>query len=209
MAVAEKHVAPRPPPVELKPILGGRLWIGVGMLLGLGLIANPIFNQKIMQSFAPPEDLHTDLTKWREGAVANVRVTVITADSTRLSCAHAGEVDGAHCAYGADRIIWPHGPNEPVDDNGQNIVQPYRTSPDNALVLLVGLWAQPEVAMRLHREPPTGVVAKRLQRFDVTCRAKFVQRWDTVDLRWDTAGSWQTEKGAWVARAESCTVNNG
>jgi len=209
MALAENKVAPRPPPVEMKPILAGRLWIAVGLLLGLGLVANPVFNQKIIQNYAPPEDLHTDVTKWHVGAETSVRVTVITADSTRLSCAHAGEIDGAHCAFGGDRIIWAHGPNEPVDDNGVNIVQPYRTSPDNALILLIGLWAQPEVAMRLHREPPTGVVAKRLQRFDVTCKAKFVTKWDAVDLRWDTVASWQTEKGAWVARAESCTVNNG
>lgn len=208
MAEVEKQVAPRPPPVELKPILGGRLWIGVGMLLGLGLVANPVFNSWIIRR-APPEDLHTDLGKWRGGVETNVRVTVITADATRLSCAHEGEVDRAHCAYGADHIIWPHGPDEPADDNGPNLIQPYRTSPDNNLILLVGLWAQPEVATRLHREPPNGVVAKRLQRFDVTCRVKFVSQWDKVDLRWETTGTWQTEKGAWVARAQSCTVNKG
>jgi hypothetical protein len=50
---------------------------------------------------------------------------------------------------------------------------------------------------------------KRLQRFDVTCRVKFLTRWDKVDLRWDLTGTWQTEKAAWVARAKSCTVNNG
>jgi hypothetical protein len=207
MVEAQKQVPPRPPPVELKPILAGRLWIAVAMLLGLGLVANPVFNSWIMRSFAPPEDLHTDLTTWREGSEASVRVTVITADSTRLACAHAGEVDGAHCAYGGDKILWPHGPNEPADDNGPNMVQPYRTSPDNALVLLIGMWAEPEVAMRLHREPPTGFAVKRLQRFDVTCRVKFITRWDTVDLRWEATGAWQTEKGAWVARAQSCTVN--
>lgn len=210
MAEVQRKVAPRPPPppVELKPILAGRLWIGVAMLLGLGLIANPVFNSKII-GLAPPEDLHTDIGKWREGAETDVRVTVITADSTRLSCAHEGEVDHAHCAFGSDHIIWPQGPNDPADDNGPNLVQPYRTSPDNALILLIGLWAQPEVAMRLHREPPNGVVAKRLQRFDVTCRVKFVTKWDKVDLRWDTTGTWQTEKGTWVVRAKSCTVAKG
>jgi hypothetical protein len=35
---------------------------------------------------------------------------------------------------------------------------------------------------------------------------KFVAHWDKVDLRWDTTGTWQTEKGTWVARAKSCTV---
>jgi hypothetical protein len=205
--VAKKPVPPRPPPVEVKPILAGRLWIGVAMLLGLGLIANPKFNSCV-QSYAPPEDLRTDFSKWHEGSETEVRVTLITADSTRLACASGNNSDGAHCEFGADHNLWGRGPNDPADDNRPNIVQPYRTSPDNALILLAGLWAQPDVAMRLHREPPAAITVKRLQRFDVTCKVKFLTRLESVDLRWDVTGSWQTERGAWVAKALSCTVNN-
>jgi len=205
--VAKKPIPPRPPPVEVKPILAGRLWIGVAMLLGFGLIANPKFNSCVM-SYAPPEDLRTDFSKWREGSETEVRVTLITADASRLACASATVAEGVHCEFGADHNLWGRGPNDPADDNHPNIVQPYRTSPDNALILLAGLWAQPEVAMRLHREPPAAIAVKRLQRFDVTCKVKFLTRLDSVDLRWDVTGSWQTERGAWIARAESCTVNN-
>jgi hypothetical protein len=206
-AAAKKPIPPRPPPVEVKPILAGRLWIGVAMLLGLGLIANPKFNSCV-QGYAPPEDLRTDFSKWREGSETDVRVTLITADSTRLACASGTTADGAHCEFGADHNLWGRGPNDPADDNRPNIVQPYRTSPDNALILLAGLWAQPEVAMRLHREPPAAITVKRLNRFDVTCKVKFLTRLESVDLRWDTTGSWQTERGAWIARALNCTVNN-
>jgi hypothetical protein len=135
-------------------------------------------------------------------------VTVITADASRLSCAHSEVIDGAHCGYGKDKLPWPRTAEEPADDNGRNLIQPYRTSPDNALVLVIGLWDQPEVAMRLHREPPTGVPVKRLNRFDVTCQVKFVGRLDSVDLRWDVTGTWQTERNTWVARPVSCQVNN-
>jgi hypothetical protein len=206
---AKKPVAPRrpPPPPEGKPIFAGRLWIGVAMLLGFGLIANPKFNSCVM-GMAPPEDLRTDFSKWKEGSEAEVRVTLITADSTRLSCASAKVADNAHCEFGADHNLWGRAASDPADDNHPNIIQPYRTSPDNALILLAGLWAQPDVAMRLHREPPAAVTVKRENRFDVTCRVKFLTRLDSVDLRWDTTGSWQTERQAWMARALSCTVNN-
>jgi hypothetical protein len=207
MTTAAKPIPPRPPPPgEIKPVIGGRLWIAVALLGGLGLIANPVFNEKVIRNWAPAEDIRTDFSKWKAGSETDVRVTVVTADSTRLACGHAGLVDGAHCAYGGDRILWPHGPDEPADDNGPNLIQPYRTSPDNALVMLIGIWAQPDVAMRLHREPPNGVNAKRLNRFDVTCKVKFIEKWDKVDVRWDVSAPWQTEKNTWVARAESCSV---
>jgi hypothetical protein len=208
MAEAAKPIPPRPPPAEMKPILAGRLWVAVAMLLGLGLIANPVFNNWVIHRLAPPEEVRTDFSKWKEGSETDVRVTVITADAKRLACAQAAVVDGAHCEFGSDHILWSHGPNEPADDNGPNIIQPYRTSPDNALILLIGLWAQPEVAMRLHREPADNVAAKRLNRFDVTCRVKFLQKIDQVDLRWDVTGAWQTERNPWVVRPIHCAVNN-
>jgi hypothetical protein len=194
--------------VDLKPIIGGRLWIGIGMLVGLGALANPVLNGWVMHSLAPPEDLRTNFAAWKTGNQAEVRVTLVTADATRLSCAQAKEVDGAHCGYTSEHAIWPRGPETPPDDNGATLIQPYRTSPDNALILLEGLWAQPEVAMRLHREPPGGVQSKRLQRFDVTCQVKFLEQFDKVDLRWDVTGAWQPERNAWVARVQSCTVNH-
>jgi hypothetical protein len=208
MAEAAKSVPRRPPPVEAKPILAGRLWLGVGFLLGLGLIANPPFNSWVMRKFAPAEDLKTDFSKWKEGSETDVRVTLVTADVDRLSCAKGETLEGNHCGFGSDHIPWARTSDQPAEDNGDQRIQPYRTSPDNALILIAGIWASPDVAMRVHREPPRVIPVKRLNRFDVTCRVKFLKQWDTVDLRWDTTGTWQTERAAWVAKAQRCTVNN-
>jgi hypothetical protein len=214
MAEAAKPVTRRPPPrpaqVEAKPIIAGRMWIAVAMLCGMGVIANPPFNDWVKRKFAPAEDLRTDFTKWKVGSETDVRVTLITGDSTRLSCAKAEVVEGAYCAFGTDRLPRAQSANDPADDNGPNRIQPYRTSPDNALILVAGLWAHPDVAMRLHREPPNVIPTKRQNRFDVTCRVKFLTKWDQVELRWDSAPgtTWQTERGAWVTRALHCTVNN-
>ena len=87
MAEATKPVPPRPPPAELKPILGGRLWLAVAMLAGFGALANPVVNNWVIQKLAPPEDLHTDFARWKLGSETEVRVTIVTADANRLSCA--------------------------------------------------------------------------------------------------------------------------
>lgn len=207
MAENKRPVPPRPPAVEAKPILAGRAWIAIGMLVGFGLLANPLFNSWVIRK-APPEEIRTDVSRWRVGEEASVRVTLVTADSVRLSCASGETFDGAHCGFGADHAAWPRAPEAPVDDNGVDVIQPYRTSPDNRLVLLAGIWTFPEVAMRLHREPWLGVQAKRLQRFDVTCRVKFLGKAGQIELRWDTNANWQTERETWVGRAVDCRVNN-
>lgn len=208
MAEAAKPIPRRPPPVPSNPLFAGRMVYVVAMIGGLGLIANPRFNDWVKRKFAPAEDLKTDFSKWKVGGETDVRVTLITGDSTRLSCAKADVVDGVHCAFGSDRLPWARTAEDPADDNGPNRIQPYRTSPDNALILISGLWSHPDVAMRLHRESPMVIPTKRQNRFDITCRVKFLAQWDTVDLRWDTTASWQTERGAWVARSLHCTVNN-
>jgi len=210
MPEVKKPIPPRPPPppVDMKPLWAGRLWIAIALLVGLGIVANPAFNDFVMRNLAPPEEVRTDFSKWRLNNETELRVTLITADAGRLACAHAQVIDGTHCQFNGDKLPWPKPDNAPADDNNPDVIQPYRTSPDNALLLVAGLWAQPDVAMRLHREPPSGIQAKRLGRFDVTCRVKFIGRFDEVQLRWDTTGAWQPERGAWVARPISCTVNN-
>lgn len=187
-------------------MLAGRLWIAIGMLVGFGALANPLVNAWVI-NHAPAEEVRTDVSQWHVGGEADVRVTVITADSVRLGCASGQTFDGDHCAFGADHAPWPRAPGAPLDDNGATRIQPYRTSPDNRLVLLAGLWSHPEVAMRVHREPWVGVQAKRLQRFDATCRVKFVGKLDSVELQWDVNATWQTERDAWVGRTLDCHVN--
>src|ERR1044071_2529931 len=110
-AQAKKPIPPRPPPVEMKPILAGRLWIVVALLGGLGLIANPKFNEWVMINLAPPEEVRTDFSKWKLGNETELRVTLITADAQRLACAHAQAIEGAPCALGGDKLPSPDGEN--------------------------------------------------------------------------------------------------
>jgi hypothetical protein len=135
-----------------------------------------------------------------------VRITLITADYNLLACAAEQSVAGKHCAYKTETEAWPRDPSEPIDDNKKNIIQPYRTWPDNKLVLVAGLWADPAVAMRLHREPPDGVAAKKLARFVVECRSKFIGRLDDPKLRWQPGQAWIREGAAFVAEPESCSI---
>ena len=200
-----RKVPPRPPPVEDKPIIAGRLWWAILMLIGLGLVANPRFNAEVhrrvaaWRQTAPPEP-------WKLDGTATVTLTLVTADSLRLACQHRDAVDGARCEYATDRLRTPKDQDKPFDDNNVDRIQPYRTSGSNQLILVAGVWATPEVAYRLHQEPPYGVAVKKLVRFDAECRVRFVGKLDTVKLRWETGAAWQTERGAWVARAESCKV---
>src|SRR5262249_51528415 len=104
--------------------------------------------------------------------------------------------------------IWPRDPRTPIDDNKKSIIQPYRTWPDNKLVLVAGLWADPVVAMRLHREPPYVVPEKKLARFVVDCEMKFIGRIEDSKLRWGPGQQWQKEGAAWVAKPTSCKLKD-
>ncbi len=139
--------------------------------------------------------------------MSEVKVTLITADANRLACAHEQAFDGVHCEFKTDRDRWPKARDEPLDDNKEKVIQPYRTAPGNNLVLLSGLWAHHEVAMRLHREPPAGVPIKQLARFVATCQVKWLGKLDKVRTRWMAGGRWQDDGTAMVGRTESCTVN--
>jgi hypothetical protein len=197
--------APRPPPVEAKPIIGGRLWIAIVMLSLIGTMANPRLNVWISQRFAPKEP-RTNMAMWKVGSEAKLHVTLVTADADRLACASDVEVDGAHCEFKGDRTPWPETTDAPVEDNRPNVIQPYRTSPENHLVLIAGLWAQPDVAMRHHKEPHQGVPAKRLNRFEAACTVRFVGEAKGVELRWDSGAAWGKEPRALIARPLHCDI---
>lgn len=203
-----RRTAARPPPVESKPIIAGRLWIAIAMLVGLGFIANPNFNSFVIQEWGPRLEAKKGGT-WAVGQKANLNVTLITADYLRLSCGDDETFKGTHCEFNAAGRPWPRDESAPLDDNKANVIQPYRTTDDNRLVLIAGLWATPDLAMRLHREPPKGVPEKRLIRFDATCEVEFIGQMETVKLRWDVGAAWQTERNALIAKPISCEIKSG
>lgn len=189
---------------EQPELLGGRLLGAAAMLLAISLASWQWLNGWVDRTLHPraPKPVFT----WQTGTEADVEITLITADAKRLVCAHDAELDGTHCAYTANKRPWRRAPNAPFDDNDEAVIQPYRTADTNALILVSGLWAQPELALRLHREPPNlGNVDKHL-RFVAYCRVRFTGEMKGVATRWDTSGKWTDEPTAYVAKALSCTL---
>jgi len=189
-------------PVEPIPVASGHFLIAAALLGAMIVIPfSPIANW-----ISPPEKDQTDTTNWQVGNVGSAKITLITADYGLLGCNLEQSFEGAHCAYKSDSEAWPKDPSQPLDDNGTNLIQPYRTWPDNKLVLVAGLWAEPHMAMRLHREPSAGVDSKRLARFVADCKLKFIGQVNAVKVRWSPGQPWQPEGAAMVARPESCEL---
>lgn len=197
----------RPPaaaPAPTPELFGGRLLIGVAMLVTMGVISWQGLNAAIDRTLHPK--VVKPAVAWTVGTEADVEITLITPDAKRLQCAHDTVLEGVHCGYTANKRPFRRAPDAPFDDNDQSVIQPYRTADTNALILVSGLWAQPELALRLHREPPVvGDVGKNL-RFVAYCRVRFLGELEKVALRWDTNAKWGEEPKAMVAKALRCTL---
>jgi len=202
-----QSVKPRPknrrPYVEDEetPVIGGRFLLAAG-IIAVGTIL-PM--SKLGEVLEPRGPEPTDVESWQAGATSVVRITLVTADYNLLACASEQSFEGVHCAFKSPTEPWPRDANRPHDDNKKDIVQPYRTWFDNKLVFVAGLWSQPEVAYRLHREPSQGILPDKLARFAVECKVKFVGRFDAVKIRWNPQQSWgDPDAPAWVAVAQDC-----
>jgi hypothetical protein len=196
-----RPVAPVEEPI---PVFGGRL-----LLAGIMLLAMVVIPLSALGDLLEKKDPTVPSATWNVGGTATIAVTVITADYNLLTCASEKEIDGLHCAFKSEREPWPRSPDQPLDDNKASIIQPYRTWLDNRLILIGGLWANPDVALRLHREPPLGVPKEKLARFVAECQVRFVGELPDVRMRWDVGGNWQgADSRAIVARPISCKVSN-
>jgi len=195
------EAAPAPATPEL---LGGRLIVALLMLGAIAFASWQWINVWLDRALHPRP--HKAAVTWETGVEADVEITLITADAKRLSCASDTEIDGVHCAFGTNKRPWRRTPNAPFDDNDANVIQPYRTADTNVLILASGLWAQPEIAMRLHREPPNLADIDKHLRFVAYCRVRFVGELEKVNTRWDTAGKWTEEPKAMVAKPLRCTL---
>jgi hypothetical protein len=194
----------REPIEEPTPVIGGRL-----LVLGAALIAVAIIPGSKLGSLIEPKDpVDTSAINWKVGGKATVGITLITADYAKLACASDQVIEGFHCAFKSETESFPREPGAPLDDNKAKIIQPYRTPETNKLILVAGLWAQPDVALRLHREPTVGVDEEKLARFTVKCDVKFIGSlpMDKTKLRWNP-GQWvNPDMEAIVARPESCKI---
>jgi hypothetical protein len=193
--------ARRPP--EPAPVFSGRLMIAAGILAVMLIV--PFTVARFLSNEAPRG---TDQSKWQVGGEADVRITLITADFNLLQCAAEQAINGKHCAFKTETDPWPTDPAAPIDDNKASLIQPFRTYPDNKLILVAGLWADPTMALRLHREPSTGVRADKLARFVANCRMRFSGKLETPKLRWQPGQPWQNEGAAFVAEPISCKLTD-
>ncbi len=186
-------------------MVAGRYLVAAGFVGAMVLIPFSPIGVWLSSTFGPKPEF-TDESSWTPGAKVDVKLTLVTADAERLACAHEKEFDGTRCAFKSETEKFPRVAGAPLDDNNRGIIQPYRTSPDNKLVLVSDVWAQPSVAWRLHREPPQGADLKQLTRFVAVCSVTFLGDLDNVKTRWAPGGRWQNEVVAKVGRADSCTV---
>jgi hypothetical protein len=206
--------APEPPPAPVDKqarrwsepeVLGGRALIGIAMLGAIGLVSWQWLNGVIDRSLHDPKR-PKPTADWAVGSEADIELTLITADAKRLSCAHDQLVDSTHCGFTANKARWRRVANAPLDDNDEQVIQPYRTADTNALVLVSGLWAQPELALRLHREPPALDDVDKHLRFVAYCHVRFIGELEGVATRWDTKNKWIDESKALVAKPVHCTL---
>ncbi|NRA33543.1 MAG: hypothetical protein HRU17_09405 [Polyangiaceae bacterium] len=193
---------------EPTPIIGGRLWLPIGMFIAMAFFANPQTGRSFFAKNAPQPYRH-QTQAWKVGATSEVRVSVVSADVRALACASDMNAEGVRCAYKADKTAVPRAPDSPLDDNQHLVIQPFKTVPDDHLVLIAGLWHDVSVAYRVHQEPNLGKGSRRLMRFVARCQVRFVAQAspDTVQTRWGLTSSWgKINKKPMVGIVQSCEV---
>jgi hypothetical protein len=187
---------------EPTPVVSGRFLTAAVIVLGLTIL--PMSN--VGAWFEPKDPTIPKPNTWTVGSKATIAITLITADYNKLFCASDKEFSGYHCGFKSENEPWPREPMKPLDDNKASVIQPYRTWLDNQLVLVAGLWSQPAVATRLHREPAGGVEEDKLARFVVECQVTFIGKMDGVKLRWGP-GQWTNpDMNPMLAKPESCKL---
>jgi hypothetical protein len=193
----------REPVEEPTPVIGGRLLVAAGIILVLTLVPR----SNLGALFEPKDPTVPKPNTWKVGGKATIAITLVTADYNKLACASESVFDGYHCAFKTESEMFPREPGAPLDDNKAMIIQPYRTWLDNQLVLVAGLWAQPALALRLHREPAQGIDEEKLARFVVECDVTFIGALaNGSKLSWNR-GQWiAPDMNAIVARPDSCKI---
>jgi hypothetical protein len=203
--MSAQSATPAPATEAPREVLSGRMWT---VLICITLAWFLPFWEKLDGVVQPPGPRKVYPEKWAVGGKARVPLTVITSDYNNLGCASATVIDGARCAHSADQRFQLPEPTAPLDDNKANIIQPYSTYPDNHVVMVAGLWAQPVVASRLHNEPPNGKPDNTLMRFTVTCDLSFVGKLTDFSVRWRPSDNWYRPQPALVARPSNCVIGD-
>ncbi len=219
MPTAKKPVrSPRTSGPETPQALGGRLWIAIACLAALGILVTKYASElgdRVSAKFETLLDKPATQDQWQKNKLEEVGITLISSDFDKLACAYEKPIEGVHCQFKSENELWPTEPNAPLDDNKRNIIQPFSLVPDNQLILLAGLWAQPAVAYRIHQEPGTAVAQKKQARFIAKCKIRPLERVANASIRWNVGAAWgkaavvipdHPDTLPWVAVADDCTV---
>ena len=177
--------------------------------MGVVPFCNPL--AKALEPKGPPP---VNANAWAVGTTVRVPITLVTADYDLLACASEETFESpdqdkfgpVHCEYKNERERWPVSATFPVDDSRANTIQPYSAYPNNDLVLVEGLWAEPAVANRLHVEPPEGMEPTKLARFTAECDLTFIGQLKNFKLRWRPNEKWGDKEVAFVARPSNCAI---
>jgi hypothetical protein len=191
---------------EPDPVLAGRLLTAAVLLAAMVVFPWPV--DAIAGKYRPEDPEPVTMATWAPGKTVPMQITLITADFDRLGCALDKELGGAHCEYKTESEPWAQTGAQP-DDNKKNIIQPYSLAPTNQLVLVGGLWSQPEVNKRVHDEPYQAIAEKKLQRFIAECQVRLIEQQNQVSIRWSKDQPWGKQGPAWVGIAESCKIIDG
>jgi hypothetical protein len=189
------------PPADEEGVFSGRLVTAA--TIGVAMVVVPVSPLSALMTKKSPTTAQR--SNWKIGNTEELHLTVVTADYKKLGCVDARVTEhGDHCEYRSDRELFPRKEGDAVDDNKLHTLQPYRTT-DGQLLYTAGFWAQPEIATRLHNEPPQGVAETKLARFIVSCQVKFVAEWDNPRLRWAATDKFSTPTNS-DGKAEGATM---
>ncbi len=199
---AQKNKKSKDSASPAEPILSGRLMIAlclIGAMVGL-----PFF-RPLGSAITKRSPKTTNASSWQIGNSARVNLTVVSADFERLACSTDHQYQQNRCGFDSNGKEVATVSDRIVSDNHRHQLQPYRST-DGKLLLIPGLWAQPEVATRLHEEPFKDIPERRLARFVISCELSFVARWTDVKVRWKPKEKWSDQGEAMVAQAKDCAV---
>ena len=135
------------------------------------------------------------------GKVADVAITLITADAVGLACASDEAVGKAHCAFKYDGSEWPRGA-------GEEIMAPYMTV-ENQFLLVADLFKEPALQKRLQEEPPAQTKRDEMRRFNASCKLRVDHKLGRMKVRWQPTASWGDHDDAnWFGHVSDCAVSD-
>ena len=126
---------------------------------------------------------------------------MVTADRDDLACASDRAFGRYRCAFGASGAPWPAPPSR------AERLAPYVTTGQH-LIVIAGLFEQPEIAARTAAEAPLNLPRDSRPRFAARCRLTLLGRIAGFRDRWLASAPWGPEEldPTWVAKPSDCRI---